>query len=352
MLAQGAQNLLRGCMDVRPGQSMLMVCEDPSENYYDTVAPEAVAQAAVAAGLRVSKITAPVVECADSLPDDLVSAMSDVDHTVFFARIGDQLRFTPNSFRNPPVIMYTIDGEMLGSSLGTSCFSTFYRIKRCFDLLAENAREIHITCPAGTDIRGSIKAGSVTEEVSARRFPWLVTQPVCASGFSGQIALTKFLTGTGTHRYSPYTRLLGGTVMALIESGYVVDLEGAAADVAIVRSHHLDIAKRYGLDPWRVHSWHAGIHPGCGYHKAASEHFERWSGAAFGNPRILHFHACADSPPGEISWNLFDATAKFDGEAVWENGAIRATRVPGLSDVLDSSGLGNLFANPDRSIGL
>lgn len=352
MLAQGAQNLLRGCMDVQPGQSMLMVCEDPEETYYDTVAPAAVAEAAVAAGLRVSKMMAPVVESADTLPDALVSAMSDVDHTVFFARIGDQLRFAPNEFRNPPVIMYTVDGEMLSSSLGTSDFAMFYRIKRCFDSLAQNASEIHITCPEGTDLKGATDAQHVTEEVSARRFPWLVTQPVSAGTFSGCIALSRFLTGTGTHRYTPYTRLLDNIVLAYIDNGHVVDLQGSASDVEVVRSHHTDIATRYGLDPWRVHSWHAGIHPGCAYRKEASEHFERWSGAAFGNPRILHFHACADSPPGEISWNLVDATVKFDGDSVWDAGVIRATRVPGLCEVLDESGLGNLFANPDRSIGL
>jgi len=351
-LRLGADNLLRGCVNARPGESLLVVCEDPSETYYDKIAPAAVTSAARAAGLSVTQFVAPVVESSDEIPAPLMQAMTQADHTVFFARIGDQMRFAPNAFKNPPVIMYTIDGEMLGSSLGTADFSTFYKIKLCFDQLAASSDEIRITCPDGTDITGTPDKDDCVEEVSARRFPWLVTRPVCASGFSGTIALSRFLTGTGTHRYSPYTLSLEGTVRAQVQNGQVIAFEGSTVDVEMVRSHHKKIADRYGLDPWRVHSWHVGIHPGCAYRRAASEHFERWSGSAFGNPRILHFHACANSPPGEISWNLVDASVEFDGVKVWDNGVIRARRVPGLCDVLDGSNLGTLFANPDRSIGV
>ena len=108
----------------------------------------------------------------------------------------------------------------------------------------------------------------------------------------------------------------------------------------------------FAIDRNFVHSWHAGIHPGCGYPWDARANYERWGGAAFGNPRILHFHTCGAYAPGEISLNVIDPTVEADGVAYWEQGTFRAERLPNGHEILRRyTCAARLFAHPDRDIG-
>ena len=80
---------------------------------------------------------------------------------------------------------------------------------------------------------------------------------------------------------------------------------------------------------------------------------ETWGGAAFGNPRILHFHTCGAYAPGEISWNLFDPTIEVDGANLWENGTLKIKRINGAEKILQQyPDLEDLFAHPNRDVGL
>ena len=99
----------------------------------------------------------------------------------------------------------------------------------------------------------------------------------------------------------------------------ITGFQGDAADVTAAKNHYRFVANKYGIDPFYIHSWHAGIHPSCSFNEPASRSFERWSGAAFGNPRLLHFHSCGKYPPGEISLNIVDPTISVDGEIIWDN---------------------------------
>jgi hypothetical protein len=76
----------------------------------------------------------------------------------------------------------------------------------------------------------------------------------------------------------------------------------------------------FGIDPFQVHSWHAGIHPQTLYPLPAGHNLARWSALAFGSPRYLHFHVCGDDPPGEISWTIIDPTVTIDGQQAWYEG--------------------------------
>ena len=83
------------------------------------------------------------------------------------------------------------------------------------------------------------------------------------------------------------------------------------------------------------------------------ENWERWGGAAFGNPRILHFHTCGAYAPGEISWNVIDPMIEVDGLPLWEAGRLHPERLPGGQAILDRYPCAAaLFAAPDRDIGL
>ena len=118
--------------------------------------------------------------------------------------------------------------------------------------------------------------------------------------------------------------------------------------------HHYDhVASLFNLDTYCVHSWHAGIHPGCWYHTSAHEDLHRWSGSAFGNPRLMHMHTCGDYAPGEISWNIVDPTIRVDDVVLWENGRLHPQRLASGAEIFYAhSHLEMLFANPRTDIGL
>ena len=101
-----------------------------------------------------------------------------------------------------------------------------------------------------------------------------------------------------------------------------------------------------------MHSWHAGSHPGCAFADPAGANLERWSGAAFGNPRLMHLHTCGAEPPGEMSLNVLDPTITLDGVALWEAGRLHPDRVPGGAEILSAHpDLAALYAAPAQACG-
>ena len=95
------------------------------------------------------------------------------------------------------------------------------------------------------------------------------------------------------------------------------------------------------------------MHPVCAFNAPASACFERWSGAAFGNLRLLHFHTCGRYPPGEISLNIIDPTVSVDGEKIWEAGVLRPERLPyGVKLLEEFPSLKRSFDHPAKNIGL
>jgi hypothetical protein len=136
------------------------------------------------------------------------------------------------------------------------------------------------------------------------------------------------------------------------EGNRITGFEGSDSDVAAAKSHYENVAEKYGLDTYFVHSWHAGIHPGCTFPDAAGDNFERWSGSAFGNPRLLHFHTCGAYPPGEISLNVLDATVRIDGVAVWDAGILHPERIEGGAALLDAfPDMKQSFLHPAKDVG-
>ena len=176
--------------------------------------------------------------------------------------------------------------------------------------------------------------------------------PVPAHTFSGRVA-TRFLTGTGSRYYDDYTPEFTAPLFALMRDGRLTGFEGQAEDVARATAQYNRVAETFGIDRDFVHSWHAGIHPGCGYPWDMRRNWERWGGAAFGNPRILHFHTCGAYAPGEISWNVIDPTIEVDGVTLWDQGVFRADRLPGGPEILTRYPCAAaLFRSPDRDIGI
>ncbi|MGB3176616.1 MAG: hypothetical protein WBA90_01930, partial [Albidovulum sp.] len=139
-------------------------------------------------------------------------------------------------------------------------------------------------------------------------------------------------------------------VMAHVENGRIRDFDGAAADVDRVRAQYLRVGALFGLDPFTVHSWHAGMNPGTFYHLRATTGLERWGKVAFANPRYLHFHTCGNYAPGEIAWTLFEASAAFDGVNFWRDGHFTFLESAEVQAILAAEGIGDLEVRRDIGV--
>lgn len=354
-LSQGALDLLTDCVGGQSGERLLIVEEPKGCGYFDDDAPQLTAAAARALGLLVYSTQAPETFSNAEQIARFIDILRGFDHVVFFARVGDQIRFSDFSGMPPSTMVYALDKDMLDSAFGTACYQGLCEVKSLLDEAFTSARHIRVTCPRGTDYAGrpDSAAQNPSREVSLKRFPMLVPRPISAQGFSGRVVLSRFLTGTGSHFYEPYTLPLDSDVHAIVRNSRLLRFEGCQTEIDKVNKHYHDIASRFDIDPWYVHSWHAGIHPACTFKQDARQDTLRWSGSAFGNPRILHFHTCGDYAPGEISWSVVDPTIVLDEVAVWEDGNLHPERLPGGRELLARHPrLFGLYQVPLRDIGI
>jgi hypothetical protein len=351
---QGVDNLLAGCAGLHSGAALLIVREEPGEGYYSDGLAAAVAVAANNAGIATRIVQVPFQTAADALPPNLESLVKEHDCTLFLARLGDQLRFRALPEGTRAIVSYALDEVAMASAFGTAPHAAFLTLKSAVNRHLFAARHIRVTCPLGTSFSGARPPTvEVPADVTISRFPMCVFAPLDAAGFSGRVAVAHLLVGTGSRYYEPYGVRLPDTLFAAFEGNRLVGWEGNASVVSLAEAQYREVSGRFGLDGGFIHSWHAGIHPGCAFRGSAHDAYERWSGSAFGNPRLLHFHTCGAYAPGEICWNVVDPTILVDGVEVWRAGRIVVDAVPGMREVLDKHpGLHDLFDRPEQRIGL
>lgn len=350
----GARNMLLNCAGAQPGERVLIAYEPAEYGYFDAHVLNTVTRTARAIGLAVEIVNVGFTPWAQTLPTALRAQMDRVDIVIFLARLGDQLRFCDMPRDKRIVVSFALDKGLLGSGFGTTHHGAMVALKDLVTDAFAQAQTVQVTCPNGTDFAGTPDMpAAASGDTTVLRFPMSVFKPVPARSFTGRVALCGFLTGTGSQYYDGYTLEFQGRVLAHFRNGQLLGFDGSPNDVAAAHAHYDRIARTLGVDRNCVHSWHAGIHPGCGYMQNASENYERWSGAAFGNPRLLHFHTCGDYAPGEISWNVLDPTIRIDGVPVCENGIFHPSRLAGGQGVLDRHpDAARIFAHPDAHVGL
>lgn len=350
----GARNLLVNCAQARPGDRLLIAYEPPENGYFDDDAHECVTQEAKRMGLAVDVVDVGFDARNPHLSDGLRQRMQDFDIILFLARLGDQLRFSDMPPGKKVIVSFALNAHLLGTGFGNAHHAAFLELKNEANSVISRADQVRITCPAGSDVVGKsdIVIGPESD-TTIMRFPMSVFTPVPATGFTGRIALPGFLTGTGSRYYDGYTVELDGPVHALLSNGRLAGFEGDPRNVERANAHYDRISALFGIDRDFVHSWHAGIHPGCGFPWDARSSYERWGGVAFGNPRILHFHTCGAYAPGEISWNVIDPTIEVDGVKIWDRGTFRAETLPSGADILSRYPCAaSLFEHPDRDVGI
>lgn len=353
-LMAGVENLLMRCGGMRCGDRLLVVHEPAAQGYYGATLAETIARGAGRLGLTVTKRQVPFAPSVDVPCPTVLAEMRAAAVTVFVARLGDQLRFDHTLAAAPAIVCYALDDDMLASSFGTLDHGAMVTLKAGIDAVMAHAERIEVTCPLGTLFHGRLPPGAgPSGDTTVRRFPMSVFSPLPAGGFSGRIAQRGFLTGTGSRYYKPYSCRLNGTLMVEFDANRIVGFDGTDEDVAAARAHYGRVGETFGIDSDYVHSWHVGIHPGCAFMQTAGSDLERWSGGAFGNPRLLHFHTCGAYAPGEISLNVLDPTVIVDGVPLWERGRLMPERLPCRAAFLDDAPtLRAAFDAPAQDCGL
>jgi len=352
LLAEGARNLLANCAELKAGESLLIIYENPDQDWYDSGVVAAVRNMARDMGTdpTLLEVGAPKNE-----EDPMVTeAISNHACTIFLTRLGDQDRFSDAVPGRRSVMVYARTSDMLASTYGTTNHKAFEEFKEAVHDVMLSANEIVITCPLGTQLTGDVShtTREDTRDVSVKRFPLGVPQPIEAATFTGQVAISRFLTTTGSKVYDPDNAVLGDIAFAHVENGRITDYSGDAKTVAQIKKHYDFVSDLFGIDPSYVHSWHAGMHPGCRYLPTAAEHPDRWSNSVFTHPQFVHFHTCGAYPPGEICWMVKDQTIAFDGVALWENGRMRPEKFSATAGCLEKwPEMKPLFDSPSELIG-
>ncbi len=350
----GAKNLLINCADLKSDETLLIISEDPQYGWYDRAAANVVAEQAAQMGITPTRIN--VGEPGNTADPVVDAAIKAHDCTIYFARIGDQDRFGNLAPGKKSVMSYIRDVEMLGSAYGRTHYGATIELKEAVNDILLSAENIKITCPAGTNVEGhaSSSAREQKTDVSVLRFPLGVPLPMEATEFSGQVAITRFITPTGSKIYHPASVSLEGTVTAKFTNGRIDGFSGESQrDVIRSEDHYAMVARTFKIDPDVVHSWHAGIHPGCDSNHPAEADPDRWSNTVFTNPRVLHFHTCGAYAPGEICWMIFDHTVCVDGINLWEDGRLLPQAFAQTRTCLENwPELTALCDNPAQGIGI
>lgn len=351
--SKATDNLLRNCAGLNPGNSLTIVHENPALGWYNEALVKAIVAAANEIGIETS--TLEVGAPGNQRNVKVLTAIQDHDCTLFLSRIGDQDRFATPLPGKKIVMCYIRNLDMLNSSFGSAAYQAMVELKRALDQLINQAKYIEINCSAGTDCSLTQEARESTEahDVTLSRFPMGVVTPIEAANLSGRVALADFLTPTGSRVYEPASLELPEPVFAILESGRITRFEGDPAGVTRVNHHYQEVAAQFAIDPWAVHSWHVGMHPGLSYLQPAAVNPDRWSNTVFNHPRILHFHTCGNYAPGEICWIVKDPTILLDGKPLWQRGVPLLTEFEKTRHCLEEwPQLKDLYAGEPGAIGI
>ncbi len=347
----GARNLLCNCAGVKPGQSVLFVCETPEAGYYDEASPDCVIGEAERLGAKALSIVSPLVANPDAFPQAIYCAMEDADHTIFFSRLGDQMRFGNLRDIQSVVMCYALDAEILGAPVCRVPYQLSVRVLAKLQAELDAARHWRVTCPLGTDVSGRSIPREPGKEAargfSLRLFPLGPFCPIPCESMTGTL-VTQWLPPVVTRRYEPFGVGFESSVSIAVKAGRITGFDGEERAAAGARSHYERLAKMFSLtDPYTIFSWHGGANPQILYPRPAADDIERWNGVVHSHPRYTHFHSCGDTPPGEIAIAAIDPTIEFDGTLYWDNGRLvfleRAdvremlSEYPGFEDAFEMS---------------
>ena len=340
-LKPGARNLLETCAGAREGDRVLLVGEEGQDLYFDPALCGAVAEVAWDLGMTPEVVMAEPVADASQFPDTVRVAMERADRTIFFSRLGDQVRFNladeNGDDKARAVMTYTLGLDYLAAPFASADFAVMKRVHDALLDLILNAKSYRISGECGTDLTSKIKAGrgDAVADFALELFPVMIFPPVNCHNMNGTLAIRHFVTSSSTRAYEGSTLVLDHPVMVTVEDSRMVAFDGPEELVSSLKTQLERAAALTGGDPWLINSWHTGINPGTYYEGDPYDDLEKWGTVAYGSPRYTHIHA-AGVDPGDAAFHLMDMTIAFDGETVWDKGRFVFLDRPEIQAMMDT----------------
>ncbi|MFT5116141.1 MAG: hypothetical protein ACI8P9_005507 [Parasphingorhabdus sp.] len=352
----GVINLLSNCANVQTEDRVLLVGENGEGAFFNESLCADVAAIARQLDITTEIVFAKPVADASQFPSNVSERMHEADITIFFSRLGDQVRFIKSPGEGRKVMTYTLTQEHLSSSFSQLDHQPMARMH---DLLVEQIKtssHYQITAPCGTSLRGntgkqvSANSSAVTE-FSVGTFPIMIFPPVNVYDLEGKLILNNFLTSSSTRSYENSVLYIDTPVTAIVKDSRMADFFGESDQVRKIENQLEKAAQLTGGDPYRINSWHTGINPFSFYNEDPHANIERWGTAAFGSPRYTHFHASGHNP-GDIAIQLFDASIQFDDEYFWNSGQFDFLKRPDVLELFPPEVHQQLLNTSLKSIGL
>ena len=323
-LDAGARNLLLNCARIEPGERVLVVGECGESPFFDAGLCADLARACAELGFEAETLLAEPGASAAEFPGAVVEAMQHADVTLFFSRLGDQVRFLDSPGPGRKVMCYTLTREHLASPFAGVNHSILQRVHDRLVKKLKGTESITFEADNGTHMVAALppqSGGDVKRmtDFSLALFPVMIFPPVHFHELNGRLVIEHFVTSSSTRAYDDSVLLLDTPIVARVESSRMVEFDG---DSALIRRFCRQLERAAAItggDPYRLNSWHTGINPYTFFDGDPYEDLERWGTVAFGSPRYTHIHA-SGRDPGDISIQLFDASIYFDGECIWNRG--------------------------------
>ena len=261
---------------------------------------------------------------ASQLPGTIRSAMQSADVTIFFSRLGDQVRFVETPGNSRKIMTYTLTRQHLQSPFAGIDFQAMKKlhdrlvadIKSSGNYRIESGNGTALTAPLQHTLDPQI---SDLADFTVELFPVMIFPPVVCTGLSGRLVIEDFVMSTSVRHYDDSVFYLDSPITATIEDSRMVHFDGDAGVIAGLRAQLERAAGITGGDPFRLNSWHTGINPYTFFDGNPHDYIERWGTVSYGSPRYTHIHA-AGTDPGDAAIHLMDASILFDDQPFWEQG--------------------------------
>jgi len=348
-LESGARNLLLNCARVAPGERVLLVGELGAAPYFDARLCDDLARVCARLGIEANTVLAEPGADAEHFPPSVIQAMQKADVTIFFSRLGDQVRFLESPGAGRKIMCYTLTRAHLASPFAGIGYQLLQRIHDRLVSLLKGTKTISFQAANGTAMVADIPAQTdgaqaLLTDFSLDLFPVMIFPPVNFQRLEGQLVLEHFVTSSSTRAYADSVLLLDSPIVAQIEDSRMVDFAGDGTLISRLRHQLERAASLTGGDAYRLNSWHTGINPYTFFDGDPYTDLERWGTVAFGSPRYTHIHA-SGKDPGDIAIQLFDASIRFDDQLIWNRGrfdfldsdAVHALLDPGERKLLNAS---------------
>jgi len=356
VLEAGARNLLINCADTKAGDRILIVGEDSESPYFDPQLCNDVATVANKFGAYSDIILAKPVTDASQFPTEVAKAMQTADITIFFSRLGDQVRFVDSPGTGKKIMTYTLTRQHLQSPFAGVDYRVMSKIRKQLMEDISSARRYRIESTKGTNLSGEMKR-TVSSQISElvdftlELFPVMIFPPVDCISVNGQLVIDRFLMSTSVHQYDDSLLYLDSPVTATIEDSVMIAFDGDSKVVAELRQQLERAAAITGGSAYLLNSWHTGINPHTFFDGNPYDNLEHWGTVSYGSPRYTHFHT-AGIDPGDVSINLLDASISFDDKLYWDQGKFVYLDEPNIQLMLGEEGRQSLRSSTVGDIGL